>query len=169
MKIRSLIATCLFAAVSAGCNTVRIIDHSGGMNYYDGAFEPFFGTGADTKNITTSMMYGATFGRDVKFVSAAPNTDKYGFHVVVAFNVSDPLSVADICENAAQVKSDSSRRTTAMQGVFCQGGYPLSYASGYVSDLTGPGDPRFRQLVRAVTLAMIPAYDDYKFSGFSPL
>ncbi len=183
MKFRSLVIISLLAALSGGCSTVRIVDLGGGQNYYDGAFEfatkdgkinthvvgsPFSAAAGNFKNTVTSMMYGSTFGRNVKFVSSPPNTEKYRFHVVVTFNVTRSINMADLCENPTRLKSDPTRKTTSMEAIFCQGGYPLSYASGYVSGLTGPSDPRFAQLVREVTLSMIPRYDDTRSSGYSP-
>lgn len=180
MKLRTLAAVSVFAALVAGCSQVRVIDYNGGQNYYDGAFEyatqdgkintyvagsPFSNTGPKFNTSITSMMYGSTFGRDVNFVAAKPNTEPYGFHIVVAFNAVNPLGVDDICRDATQVKSQPNLKTTSMLGVFCQGGYPLSYANGYVSNLTGPADRRLGELVREVALAMIPRYDDYNSSG----
>lgn len=180
MKLRTLGAVSVIATLTAGCSAVRVIDYNGGQNYYDGAFEfatqsgkintyiagaPFSTVGGSYKFSITSMMYAATFGRKVNFVATKPNTEKYGFHIVVAFNVVNPLGVDDICQDATQIKSQPNLNTTSMLGVFCQGGYPLSYANGYVSGLTGSADPKFARLVREVALAMIPRYDDQNSSG----
>ena len=110
-------------------------------------------------------MNGATFGRDVRFVEAPRNSEKNGFHIVTVFNGIHPFTVWDICENAGAIASRPLTATTSMYGVFCQGSFPISYSSGYVDGLTGPSDPRFRELVRAVALAMIPGYDDQNSSG----
>lgn len=180
MKFGIFAAFSVLAMVVTGCSAVRVIDHNGGQNYYDGAFEfatmdgkintyiagaPFQNPGPNFAKSVTSMMYGSTFGRNVNYVPSKPNADKYGFHIVITFNAVDPISVEDICQDAAQVKYQPNRETTSMQGVFCQGGYPLSYASGYVGGLSGPSDPRLSQLVKEVALAMIPRYDDRNSSG----
>ena len=183
MNLRALFWVIVLGAVSAGCTTVRVIDHDGGQNYYDGAFEfatkegkinthvagtPFLATADDFNNQVTTIIYGANFGKNVNYIPSPPNTDKYGYHIVIAFNVVEPVSIEDICQNAGPVKFEPGRDTTSMQGIFCQGAYPLSYASGYVSGLTGPSDPNFTTLLREVALAMIPRYDDYKSGDFSP-
>ena len=111
------------------------------------------------------MLYGSTLGKEVKFESSKPNADKYAFHVVVTFNTQNPLSVADICEDATQVKSRPNLQTTSMMSIFCQGGYPISYSRGYVDGLTGPQDPKLAKLVREVALSMIPRYDDHRSGG----
>lgn len=180
MNLRTVAALSLVLGLSAGCSVVRVIEYTGSQNYYDGAFEyatqdgkintyvagtPFPTADPEFKNKITSIMYGANFGREVNFVPAKPNVDKHAFHIVVTFNPDERLSFADLCENAAQTKSQPGRETTSMKGVFCQGSHPLSFASGYVSGLTGPADPKLVSLVREVALAMIPRYDDEIDSG----
>ena len=180
MKLRTLTTMLVFVTLIAGCSQVRVLDYNGGQNYYDGAFEfatqdgkintyiagsPFSSPDPKFKKTIISNMYGATFRRNVNFVDTTPNTERYGFHIVVAFNAINPLGVDDICRNATEVKSRPNLKTTSMIGIFCQGGHPLSYASGYVSGLTGPNDPKFSELVREVALAMIPRYDDEHSSG----
>ena len=183
MNIRTIIAISLLGAISVGCTGVRVIDNGGGQNYYQGSFEfatkegaidtyvvgkPFPNAQEKFTKSVTSMMYGATIGRDVKFVAAGPNTTKYGFHVVIAFNAIAPISVEDICADAPQLKTEPNRQTTSMQAIFCQGGYPISYARGFVDGIRSTTDPKFRDLVRQVAFAMIPGYDDYRSSGFTP-
>ena len=129
MNIRTIIAISLLGAISVGCTGVRVIDNGSGQNYYQGSFEFATKEGAIntyvvgkplpnaqekfTKSLT-SMMYGATIGRDIKFVAAEQNTTKYGFHVVVAFNAIAPISVEDICADARQLKTEPNRQTTSM-------------------------------------------------------
>lgn len=183
MNFRTFIAISLLGAISAGCTGVRVIDASGGQNYYDGAFElatidgkintyvagtPFSDISNSFTNSVISTMYGSNFGKNVNFVATKPNTAKYGFHIVVVFNGADPVGVGDICQDAGKIKTEPNRRTTSMLAVFCQGGFPISYAEGYVAGLKTPTDPKFRDLVRQVAFAMIPGYDDHRSSGFTP-
>lgn len=180
MKLGKLAAFSVLAGLVAGCSNVLVTDYSGGQNYYDGAFEyatkdgsintyiagaPFLSPGPEFKNTVISNLYGATLGRNVNFIDAKPNTERYGFHIVVAFNTTNPLGADDICRDATSVKSKPNLETTTMFGVFCQGGHPLSYASGTVGGLKGPSDPKLAELVREVALAMIPRYDDFNSSG----
>ncbi|MGZ0246603.1 MAG: hypothetical protein ACKVH1_11710 [Alphaproteobacteria bacterium] len=39
MKLCSLGAFLVVAGLATGCSSVRVIDHEGGQNYYEGAFE----------------------------------------------------------------------------------------------------------------------------------
>ena len=182
MNLRVLFPVLMLGVVSAGCAAVKVVEHTDSQNYYDGAFEyatkdgkintyiagsPFAGPEAELKfkNNVFSNLYGSTFGRDVNFKSSKPNSEKYGFHVVVTFNAVNHLSVGDICEDATQIKSRPNLQTTSMLSVFCQGAHPISSSRGYVSALTGPDDPKLRSLVRGVALAMIPLYDDHHVSN----
>lgn len=178
MNLRVLFPVLLFGAVSAACAAVKVVEHTDSQNYYDGAFEyatkdgkintyiagsPFAGKDAEEKfkNSVFSMLYGSTFGRNINFNPAKPNSAKYGFHVVVTFNAVNNLSVGDICEDATQIKSRPNLKTTSMLSVFCQGAHPISYSRGYVASLSGPDDPKLDSLVKGVALAMIPLYDDH--------
>jgi hypothetical protein len=184
MKLRSLATLLVVAGLATGCSVVRIIDHEGGQNYYDGAFEfatldgtikthvvgsPFAMPAPSFAQTVTANMKGAAPGRDVTFVPSSRNTTKHAFHIVVVFNGKNPLIETEVCQNADDVTTAPSPRTTVMFAVFCQDGHPLSYSTGYVDGLESPADPRFPQLVEQVSRAMIPGYDDYQSSGFSPL
>ena len=180
MNALSVLVFSLIAALSAGCSSVRVIDHAGGQNYYDGAIEyatldgtiktfvvgsPFGAANTDFARSVTSAMKGATLGRHVTFVPAPRNTEKNAFHIAVVFNGVNPFTVEDICENTSEIASRPNTPTTSMHAVFCQGSYPLSYTSGYVDRLTGPSDPKYHTLVKEVALVMIPRYDDSNSSG----
>ena len=177
MKVRSIGTLICIAALSAGCSAVRVIDYAGGQNYYDGAFEfatldgtinthvvgsPFAESDPPLARAVTTFMKGATRGREVTFIPSPRNTTKHAFHIVVVFNGKHPLVETEICQNADEVVTTPSTQTTSMLAVFCQDGHPLSYSTGYVGGLRSPADPRFRQLIKQVSRAMIPGYDDLR-------
>lgn len=183
MKMRSICVVFIAATLATACSSVRVTDHTGGQNYYDGAFEyatldgtikthvvgsPFANTEPAIPQSVTASMKGATHGRDVTFVPSPRNTTKHGFHVVVVFNGKNPLIETEICRNSDEIVTAPPADTTVMVAVFCQDGHPLSYSSGRVDGLRPSADPRFRQLVKQVARAMIPGYDDYRSSGFTP-
>jgi hypothetical protein len=116
----------------------------------------------------TANIKGALPGRDVTFVPSSRNISKHAFHIVVVFNVRNPLVETEVCQNADVVTIVPAPQTTVMFAVFCHDGYPPSYSTGYVDGLESPADPRFPQLLEQVSRAMIPGYDDYKSSGFTP-
>jgi hypothetical protein len=187
MNLRVLFPVLLLGVVSAGCAAVKVVEHTDTQNYYDGAFEfatqngeintyiagaPFAGEDAIArfKFRVFSKLYRSTFGRDVNFKPSKPNSEKYGFHVVITFNAVNHLSAGDICEDATQIKSRANLKTTSMLSVFCQGAHPISYSRGYVGSLSGPDDPKLESLVRGVAQAMIPLYDDHHSANdISPL
>lgn len=177
MKVRSISTLFFIAALSAGCSAVRVIDYAGGQNYYDGAFEfatldgtinthvvgsPFAKPAPSFAQTVTANMKGATRGRDVTFVPSPRNTTKHAFHIVVIFNGKHPLIETEICQNADEVVTTPSTQTTSMLAVFCQDGHPLSYSTGYVGGLQSSTDPRLQQLIKQVSRAMIPGYDDLR-------
>ena len=183
MKVRTLTAALLVAALSAGCSSVLVSDHEGGQNYYDGAFEfatlngtinthvigaPFGKPAQEFARSVTANMKGSTRGRVVEFIPSPRNTTKHAFHIVVVFNGKNPLIETEVCQNADEIGTAQSPRTTTMFAIFCQDGFPISYSSGSVRDLQSTDDPRFAQLVKQVSLAMIPGYDDFRSSGFTP-
>ncbi|CAN0543718.1 unnamed protein product, partial [Laminaria digitata] len=171
MKVRSFGTIVVIAALSTGCSVVRVIDHEGGQNYYDGAFEfatldgtikthvvgsPFANTDASFVRSVTADMKTSTRGRDVEFVPSSRNTKKHAFHVVVVFNGKNPLIETEVCQNADEIETAPELKTTSMFAVFCQDGHPLSYSTGYVGNLSSPADPRFPELVQQVSRAMVP-------------
>ena len=164
-------------ALSADRSAVRVIDYTGGQNSCDGAFvfAPLDGTinthvvgssfaksDPPFARAVTTFMKGATRGRDVTFIPSPRNTTKHAFHIVVVFNGKQPLVGTEVCQNADKVVTTPSRQTTSMLAVFCQDGHPLSYSTGSVGGLRSPADPRLWPLIKQVSGAVIPGYDDLR-------
>lgn len=175
MMMKSLLLAAGTMALVTGCASVRIYDANDGQNYYDGAFEyatqegsistvvlgsPVTAPGANFAQRATGLMTGATRGRLVTFQPAdwtAP--DIKTFRVVALFNGKQPFTDEDICKSAQSVNIEPVRATATLDMAFCQGPHLLSAASGSVNDLKSLDDPRFAELVRGVSLAMIPRAD----------
>lgn len=164
----------------AGCDSVRVIEPGDGQNYYDGAFEyatqggeidtivlgsPFGPAASNVPALTTDHMKGATRGRVVTFAPVDWSTPGDAFRVVVLFNGAPPFTADDVCSNGTDIGTNSADASTPMFAAFCQGAHLISFAHGAVGNLKGPDDPRFRDLVRQVTLAMIPAVDKNEISN----
>lgn len=180
MRLRSFGALLVISLLSAGCSSVRVIDYAGGQNYYDGAFEfatldgtikthvvgsLFAASDATFAAFVTASMKDTVHGRDVTFVPSPRNAVKHAFHIVVVINGRNPLIEAEVCQNAGEIQTVPSQKTTSMLAVFCQDGYPLSYSSGFVDGLKSSADPRLRELIEQVSGAMIPKFDDNRASG----
>lgn len=78
------------------------------------------------------------------------------------FNGKHPPVETKVCQNADKVVTTPSRQTTSMLAVFCQDGHPLRYSTGYVGGLRSPADPRLWPLIKQVSGAVIPGYDDLR-------
>lgn len=184
VKRSSLAALLLITSLTAGCSVVRVIDHEGGQNYYEGAFEyatldgtikthvvgsPFAKSDPTIARSVTANMKNTIFGRDVTFVPSPRNATKHAYHVVVVFNGKNPLVETEVCENSDEITTIPAQKTTVMFAIFCQDAHPISYSTGFVDGLKSPVDPRFQQLVKQVSRAMVQSYDDFRSSGFSPL
>ena len=182
MKLRWFGTSLVILMLSAGCSSVRVADHEGGLSYYEGAFEyatldstikthvvgsPFYKFGPAFAESVTATMTGATRGRKVTFISSPQNDARHEFHVVVIFNGKNSLTERDICESASPADTIRSLQTTKMFAVFCHGDHPLSYSSGLVDGVKADMEPLFHQLVKEVTLGMIPGYDDQRSSGIN--
>ncbi len=175
MRKSFLLAAIVAPALALGaCSSVRINENHDSQNYYDGAFEfatqsgsiktvvigsPF---GKDDRSIadkTTALMKGATPGSVVTFEPSDWTKADNSFRVVVLFNGRMPYDQDAISKKGPEIGTDPGRSTVRMDAALCHGDYLISSADGSVDGLKGPDDPRFRELVRGVALAMIPAYN----------
>lgn len=181
MKVGSIVVGAAMVAAVAGCTGVRIYEPLDGQNYYDGAFEyatqsgeidtvvlgsPTGSASADFAAETAAQMKGATPGRVVTFKPipwSAP--DKRRFRIVALFNGKPPFVDSDLCQNGPEIDVNPGIEAVSMHAAFCQGGHLISSAHGRASNLTGPDDPQFRELVRGVAHAMIPYYDKDRVDG----
>jgi hypothetical protein len=179
-KLSLSAAMAAIALFLSACSGVRVIEIVGTQNYYNGAFEfatqsgsiktivlgsPFGKEAGPIDAVTTGYMKGANRGPVVTFEPARWTKPGNAFRVVVVFNGRVPFGHEAICKYGPDIGSDPGLATARMDAAFCQGDYLLSSAEGYVDGLTGPDDPRFGELVKAVTLALIPAIDYHQDGG----
>jgi hypothetical protein len=105
-------------------------------------------------------MYGQTRGAPVTFSkSPAPGKTDPQYKVVVAFNAPPGVSAFDLCKKGANTPTRRNDGELNMAIAFCIGDDLKSDTSGFTSSVAESGAPRFAQLVREVTLAMIPVQD----------
>lgn len=177
MKIAFFSLNFAALALAAGCNDVRIIETYDEPSYYEGAFEfatqngeikttvlgTPFGRNEEITPVTTGHMRGATLGRTVTFTPAGWTVDENVFRVVVLFNGKSPYSRSDLCRKGPELATEMSNGAPVrMEAAFCQGPHLLSFAEGTAANVKDLDDPRFRELVRGVALAMIPPNDTNK-------
>ena len=186
MRVGSIATALGLLAMTAGCSGVRVYEPLDGQNYYDGAFQYAtqkheidtvvlgtpFGPAAsdDIAAITTAHMKGATEGPVVSFKPVAwagAGDGNNGFRVVVLFDGKSPFIDDDLCKDGPSIETAPGASPVTMHAAFCEGPNLISSASGEVGSLSGPQDPKFRQLVREVAHAMIPAVDKNAISNDS--
>jgi hypothetical protein len=109
-------------------------------------------------------MKGATRGPDVKFSMAPSGKGSAPYRVVMMFNASATAFGDDACaENAIAVPSNG--KDLRLLTTFCNGDVALTESEGWVTNVSGPDDARFRELVRQVAPALIPTHD---YNGAEP-
>ncbi len=115
--------------------------------------------------LVTGMMKGANLGREVTYTGAPTGRGSGHYHVALAFNPTPRTTADEICAGPPSDPTVPGSGAVTLLAAFCIADRLQSNASGGVGNLSGPGDPRFRELVRGVTLALFPAYDHWDIGG----
>ncbi len=103
-------------------------------------------------------MAGATRGPNVNFTTSPSGTGSAPYRVVMLFSAGPAAFGDDACAETAGPVAPYGDRLTLLS-VFCNGDVALAESEGWAYDVAGPDDVRFRKLVRAVSLALIPTHD----------
>jgi hypothetical protein len=164
------------------CTGASVISHS----YYNSAYSPDhvqlaaasgtavaairnnpFAADRDNAGVVAAMQ-GRNFGPRLYFSQTPRPDDKYGYKVILDFRPPGPSS-------AYQCQGESTPPTSAppsgqidVTATFCVGDRLLTDAAGTVSGATGPDDPRFRQLIGDIMVALTPPYDPSRGSCSGP-
>ena len=106
-----------------------------------------------------AAMQGRTYAARLTFAQSARPDDRYGYKVVLNFGPS-LYGAPDECAAPPTPPSTTPppERITA-SAAFCIGDALLSDAFGAVQGATGPDDPKFRQLIGDLLVALTPPYD----------
>lgn len=80
----------------------------------------------------------------------------------MAFNLAPGISLYTLCDGPKNVPIRAEAGKLRMEIGFCMGDDLKSDTDGYAFGVTGINDPRFAELVRLTTYAMIPdeSYND---------
>ena len=122
---------------------------------------PFAAAADRVAAVTTADMKGANRGPEITFTPTPKVNGSEGYHVVMLFSPVRGVTAYDICQagdgsgHAAAPESGRVRLLSA----FCFNDTLVSTAGGTVAGATGLEDPRFRSLVRQVTLSLFPGHD----------
>jgi hypothetical protein len=164
----------LLAGLSlCGCAGASVVSHS----YYNSAYSPDHvqlaaasGTAtavirnnpfpADRDNAgVIAAMQGRNFGPRLYFGPTARPDDKYGYRVILDFGAPGPHGAYQCVGEATAPLSAPQPGPIDVTATFCVGDRLLTDAAGTVGGATGPDDPRFRQLIGDIMVALTPPYD----------
>lgn len=115
--------------------------------------------------LTTAAMRGANRGPEVTFTPTPAGEGSGAYHVVMLFNPVGWVAPYDVCKDPVRYAGAPSDSRVRLVSAFCFGETMVSNASGSVTGVKGLGDPRFKSLVRQVTLSLFPAYDHWDIGG----
>ena len=104
-------------------------------------------------------MAGATRGPNVNFTTSPSGAGSEPYRVVMLFNAGPAAFGDDACAETAGPVAPYGDRLTLLS-VFCNGDVALAESEGWAYGIAGPDDAKFRKLVRAVALALIPTHED---------
>lgn len=178
MSIRKIIHTTLTAAAASlmlgACSGIVVYDPPGPQtSFYDGDFEyathkgaivtevrgnPFAMPTDRFRDLVLGHMKGANKGIPADFVAAASARTIVPYKVVAAFNVDPATSADELCGGTARTGA-ASAAGARLDMVFCFGDDVKTEVAGTAIGVKSTADPRFREFVRLVTLALIPAQD----------
>lgn len=125
-----------------------------------------FPDGADgIERSVMGLMKGANRGPVVDFVAQPTGIGSDPYHIVMVFNAPRDIWAESICADGSGVGSAPTDGALTLLSGFCIGDDLLATASGSVSGVSGPDDPKFRALVRQVTYSLFPAHDHNDVGG----
>ena len=171
-----LAGACILSACDVGVTTVRL---KGGSNYSAGAYVQ---TGA--QNGTNAVVVrNSPFPPEAVLAAlrARYQSNQYrfalgtpagwnGYTVVIGFGLP-PVGSQNLCGNPDLPQAPSPAGVTALVANYCYGNRLVTEALGRTTGVTGPDDPRFRDLI-GQTIAELFASDEYADLGglgFRPL
>jgi hypothetical protein len=168
------------AFVLAGCDSVvKVYEPLYPTSYSDGELEYAARGGAlkvDVRGNPFSMipeefaerviaeMKGATRGPEVNFSGSPPGAGSAPYRVVMMFDARANANGNDVCAEKAETLP-AREKVLRLLTAFCNGDVALTESIGWVSDVTGPDDEKFRELIRQTALGLLPVHD---FRGSEP-
>lgn len=125
---------------------------------------PFDASKSDLERSITGAMAGSHFGPHVDFVTTPPEGFSSPYRIVMVFDSAQGYTQIKLCgqtDSIAPGHAESVRVHTAL----CAADKPLTGLSGRVSDVTGPDDPKFQQLISQMTINLLPPFNPDRRGG----
>lgn len=181
MNFRPVLSVAGLALWLGGCAGMVVVHqpmHT--QRYLDGDFEyaarsgemrtsvhgnPFAIAPQSFNAAVTGTMRGANTGPDVVFTPTPEGEGSGAFHVVLMFDPPVGTFGDDLCADAGAIHPVAGNGGVRLLSAFCVGDQLLSTVGGSVSGVDGPRHPKFRELVRQVTMHLFPAYDHWDIGG----
>ncbi len=187
MKYSALLSTARLSCAAAaalllgGCSGIVVYEDPGPQRaYFDGDFgyathkgaivteiygNPFPVPSDRFRDLTLQHMTDAAKGPPARFVTAASPQTQAPYKVVAVFNAAPGSDADGMCADGAAEPRTAPGPVVRLDLAFCLGDQVKTEVAGTVGGLTGTADPMFREFVRAVTHAMIPAQDGEDTGG----
>ena len=167
----------IVALAATGCNAIIVEDLTGPrFSYFDGDFEFAANKGSvltdvsgnpfnmDPKQfgalVRSAMRNQIDLAINTNFVAGSDGTTVPPYRVVVAFNPPSHISNHDLCAQRGSTPSGPASGKVEVRMAFCYGDSLKSGSAAWVNGLSSANEPRFGQLVRQATRALVPAQDN---------
>lgn len=119
---------------------------------------PFDAPKEEVDAAVARSMTGATFGRQVSFTSKARADYESPYRIVVVLDPASGAQASRLCSEPGQPTATSPDRLRAM-AAFCSRDVVITSIAGSTAKVRGPGDARFRELIRRMTMDLFPTRD----------
>jgi hypothetical protein len=119
---------------------------------------PFDGPKDDLDRVVTGGLTRSHFGPELAFATSVSPENRSPYRVVLVFNPTRDYSSGDICGATAQATEPGGDRVR-VKAAFCSADRAATYTAASVSGVAKPTDPRFRELIRQLGMALFPIHD----------
>jgi hypothetical protein len=125
---------------------------------------PFDAPKADLERSITDAMTGSHFGPQVDFVTTPPEDFRSPYRIVMVFDSTQGYTQAKLCAQTETIQPEASESVTA-HAALCAADKPLTGVTGWVSDVTGPDDPKFGRFIAQMTTNLLPPSNPDRRNG----
>jgi len=125
---------------------------------------PFDAPKADLEQSITGAMAGSHFGPRVDFVTTPPEDFRSPYRIVMVFDSAQGYTQAKLCAQTETIQPEAGE-TVRAHAALCAADQPLTGVNGRVSDVTGPDDPKFGQLIAQMTTNLLPPSNPDRRNG----